>query len=139
MVVISENPVLGELAPVCLTFDRLLYSRRSFFICGVGKTFGPTIQAGVIHGYMEGMEALYEPDEKSCVDCFGNGVAACKGHKRFYCFLCGCYAHRIGRRRRTGQHHYVFSMSGRFRCNVWFYRDTGCSIPDQLKERTGKK
>ncbi len=135
MVVIYEIPILGELAPIGLTLDRLLHSGRSFFIAGVW----PTTQAGVIHGYMEEMEALYEPDEKSCVGCFGNGVAVCKGHKRFYCFLCGCYAHRIGRRRRTGQYHYVFSMSGRFRCNVWFYRDTGCSIPDQLKERTGKK
>ena len=96
MVVISENPVLGELAPVCLTFDRLLYSRRSFFICGVGKTFGPTIQAGVIHGYMEGMEAFYETDEKNSSSFMGNRLGSNTDSEKFNDFLCGCDAYRTG-------------------------------------------
>ena len=96
-------------------------------------------QAGMIHGYMEEMEALYEPGEKNCVCCFGNGVAFSTGNLGFDYSLCLPDARRAGKKRRTGQHYYVFALHDRVRFDVWFYRDTGCSIPNQLKERTGKK
>ena len=123
-----------------LKFDRLRnLRRRSFFIAPVRLAYGRRHRLGVIHGYMEGMEALYEPDEKNCVCCFGNGVAFSTGNLGFDYYLCLPDACCAGKKRGTGQHYYVFALHDRIRFDVWFHRNTDRSIPDSLKERTGKK